>query len=140
MNKEDTINEYKAPIEIILKEEIMFEINGMHWNICQLSQEEIKSTMNKRRNNEEDDIKSVDKRYYGITLFDELAIYIDKDLPLDRKKKTLLHELTHCYIGSYITHQEKQYDEEMVADIFSNSYEIITKIYEKVIIRLGEKK
>ena len=117
----------------------MFEINGMEWNIYQLSQEEIKNIMNKRRNNEEDDIKSVDKRYYGITLFDELAIYIDKDLPLDRKKKTLLHELTHCYIGSYITHQEKQYDEEMVADIFSNSYEIITKIYEENIIILGEK-
>lgn len=27
-------------------------------------------------------------------------IYIDDDLPADRKKATLIHELTHCFIDN----------------------------------------
>ena len=46
------------------------------------------------------------------------------------KRKTLIHELTHCYIREYITHEEKNYSEEMVADISANSHDIIHKIVE----------
>ena len=58
-------------------------------------------------------------------------IYIDEDLPADRKKATLIHELTHCYIDNYITHCDKQYTEEDVADIVANSYDIIHDIVEQ---------
>lgn len=108
-----------------------FKINGMKWTIKELSQEKIKDIQNKRKNKEEEDIKNTETRYLGITYHDDLKIYLDQDLPVDRKKKTLMHELTHCYIGCYITHQEKQYDEEMVADIVSNSHDIIHEIVTK---------
>lgn len=52
-------------------------------------------------------------------------------MPADRKKATLIHELTHCYIDNYITHCDKQYTEEDVADIVANSYEIIHEIVEQ---------
>lgn len=52
-------------------------------------------------------------------------------MPADRKKSTLIHELTHCYIDNYITHCEKQYTEEDVADIVANSYDIIHEIVEQ---------
>lgn len=105
-----------------------FEINGMNWKIIEKSQKEIKTRMNKRRANEDENINTVDTRYYGVTFHDDLEIILDKDLPKDRKKKVLIHELAHCYIGCYITHEEKTYDEEMVADIISNSHEIIKEI------------
>ena len=43
----------------------------------------------------------------------------------------LIHELAHCYIDNYITHCDKQYTEEDVADIVSNSYDIIHEIVEQ---------
>lgn len=105
-----------------------FKINGMNWKIIEKSQAEIKIMMNKRRANEDENINSIDTRYYGLTFHDDLEIVLDKDLPKDRKKNVLIHELAHCYIGSYITHEDKTYDSEMVADIVGNSHEIINEI------------
>lgn len=105
-----------------------FVLNGLNWKIEELSQQEIKSIVNKRKNNDDEDIKSTDTMYFGLTYHDKCIIYLDKDLPIDRKKKTLIHELTHCYIGCYITHQEKSYDEEMVCDIVSSSFYLIELI------------
>nr|DAI43442.1 MAG TPA: Protein of unknown function (DUF3920) [Caudoviricetes sp.] len=108
-----------------------FKINNREWTITEASQESIKNMQNIRRANEEENLKSIDMRYYGITYCDTLKIYIDEDLPEARKKSTLIHELTHCYIDNYITHCEKQYTEEDVADIVSNSYDIIHEIVDK---------
>lgn len=41
-----------------------------------------------------------------------------------------MHELGHCYIGTFIYHQDKQYNEEEVVDLISNSHYIIHKIVE----------
>lgn len=108
-----------------------FKINNRMWNIEEKSQTEIKSIQNQRKANEEENIKSLSTRYYGITYCDIMQIYIDKDLPTERKKSTLIHELTHCYIDSYITHSEQEYSEEDVADIVANSYDIIHEIVNK---------
>lgn len=108
-----------------------FKINNREWKIIETSQEAIKNKQNIRRANEEENIKSIDSRYYGITYCDEQKIYIDEDLPKDRKKATLIHELAHCYIDNYITHCDKQYTEEDVADIVSNSHDIIRNIADK---------
>lgn len=116
-----------------------FTINNLNWQIKEISQEQIKTILNQRRNTKDEDTKNTETRYYGITYHDELTVYLDKDLHQDRKKKTLIHELTHCYIGAYITHQEKTYDEEMVADIVSNSYDIIHKIVDKYFNRANDK-
>lgn len=108
-----------------------FKINNRTWSIEEKSQSEIKSIQNQRKANEEENIKSLSTRYYGITYCDIMQIYIDKDLPEERKKSTLIHELTHCYIDNYITHSEQEYSEEDVADIVSNSYDIIHEIVDK---------
>ena len=105
-----------------------FKINNREWTITETSQSDIKNMQNIRRANEEENLKSIDTRYYGITYTDIQKIYIDEDLPQDRKKATLIHELAHCYIDSFITHCDKQYSEEDVADIVSNSYDIIHEI------------
>lgn len=108
-----------------------FKINNRMWSIEEKPQSEIKSIQNQRRANEEENIKSITPRYYGVTHCDIMQICIDKDLPEERKRYPLIHELTHCYIDSYITHSEKEYSEEDVADIVANSYDIIHEIVEK---------
>ena len=108
-----------------------FKMNNRNWVIRETSQGDIKNMQNMRRANEEENLKSIDTRYYGITYTDIQKIYLDEDLPEDRKKATLIHELAHCYIDSFITHCDKSYTEEDVADIVSNSYEIIHEIVDK---------
>lgn len=105
-----------------------FKMNNRNWIIEEKSQEEIKRYQNERRANEDENIKGIDSRYYGITFVDVQKIYIDKDLLKDRKKQILIHELIHCYISEYITHRDKEYIEEDIADIASNSFEIIENI------------
>lgn len=108
-----------------------FKMNNVEWIIRELSQKEIKLEQNRRNANNEENVNDTASLFFGVTWHDKLEIYLDKDLPVARKRKTLIHELTHCYISSYITHQEKTYDEEMVADIVSNSHDIICGIVEK---------
>ena len=108
-----------------------FKMNNRNYTIEEKNQEEIKTFQNKRRANEDENIKSITPRYYGVTHVDIQKIYIDKDLPIDRKRQALIHELTHCFIAEYITHSEKQYDEEDIADINSNSFDIIKDIVDK---------
>ena len=105
-----------------------FKMNNRNWIIEEKSQEEIKQYQNERRSNEDENIRSLNPRYYGITYVDIQKIYIDRDLLPDRKKQVLIHELTHCYIAEYITHSENQYSEEDIADINANSFEIIKEI------------
>lgn len=104
-----------------------FKMNDRTWEIKEISQEEIRQHIIDYKF----DGKPVETgRYYGQTYFDEQTIYIDKDLNKEQKKFTLMHELGHCYIGTFITHQDKQYNEEEVANIVSNSHYIIHKIVE----------
>jgi len=103
-----------------------FKINNKSWQIKELSQEAMKEEFKKHY---ERPIKQ--GKYFGLTYFDIQTIFLDKDLCLDRKRNTLLHELGHCYIGTYITLTDKQYSEEDVVDIISNSHDIIRNIVEK---------
>lgn len=103
-----------------------FKINNKNWQIKELSQEEMKEELKKHC-----EMPTEQGKYFGLTYFDVQIIFLDKDLCLDRKKSTLLHELGHCYIGTYITHTEKQYNEEDVVDILSNSHDIIRNIVDK---------
>lgn len=66
--------------------------------------------------------------YYGQTHFIEHQIWIDKDLPFERKKRTLYHELTHVYIREYISTRDIEPDEEVLCDISANSHDIIHNI------------
>lgn len=108
------------------------KINNLNWEIKEGTQEEIKTIMKEKADKGIDDDPSESGRYFGSTFLDDQIIILDKDLPQDRKRRTLLHELTHAYIGCYITHlADTKYGEELVCDIVSNSYDIITEILNK---------
>lgn len=108
-----------------------FIINGCEWRIEESSQEEMKEELNRRYKRGIDEEPSNTGRYFGLTFEDSQIILLDEELPKDRKRKTLLHELTHCYINMYMTHMDKTYCEEDVCDIVSNSYDVITELMEK---------
>lgn len=110
---------------------MQFEINGCKWLIQELPQESMKQEMKTRADRELEDQPVKNGRYFGTTYHDMQIIYLDKELPLDRKKKTLIHELTHCYIGCHITHIDKAYTEEEVCDIVSNAYDFVSNTIEK---------
>ena len=67
-------------------------------------------------------------RHYFFS-YDEQTIYIDKDLHIEQKRQTLMHELMHCYIGNYL-YSTKEYTEEDLWNISANSHDIIHKIVE----------
>ena len=108
-----------------------FEINGRTWKIKEVSQKEIKEKEEGYYNKGMGPKPTPEGRYFGITYCDEQLILIEKDLHPDRKRLTLMHELTHCYINCYITHQELEYNEEYVCDVVANSHDIISKIIKK---------
>lgn len=108
-----------------------FKINGIDWKIEEKSQEEIKTIINTKKAESIENVKSLDSRFFGVTYPDDLVIYLDKDLPEQRKRLTLLHELTHCYIVTFMTHCDKQYSEEDVCDIVSNSHDIVKNVIDK---------
>lgn len=103
-----------------------FKMNNKTWEIKELSQQEMREEL-KRHN---DSITEYGK-YFGLTYADIQTIFLDKDLCQERKRSTLLHELGHCYIVTFITHLDRNYSEEDVVDIISNSHDIIREIVDK---------
>lgn len=104
-----------------------FVMNNRTWAIVELSQEEMVEVI-KKSNDEPGKGK-----YFGLTYFDRQTIFIDKDLHPQRKIATLLHELGHCYVGSYMTHLDKEYEEEDICDVIANSYEIIHGVMKQIL-------
>ena len=102
-----------------------FKMNDREWEIIELSQEDVQ----KHFKDYKWDGEPLKGKYFGLTYFDEQKIYIDKDLHVQQKVQTLLHELMHCYIGSYLSSsQEQMFNEELVCDISANSHIMISNI------------
>lgn len=96
-----------------------FKMNNSEYEILEVSQKDLMI------------YKQQDEGYYyGQTHFTEHQIWIDQDLPLERKKRTLYHELTHVYIREYLTTRDIEPDEEVLCDISANSHDIIHEIVE----------
>lgn len=98
-----------------------FEMNDSFYAIIEVSQEELQKEIA-----DEDD-----GYYYGQTRFQKQIILIDKDLSVERKRKTLIHELTHVYIREYLTTRDIKPDEEVLCDIHANCHDIIHEILDK---------
>ena len=99
-----------------------FVMNTNIWEIKELSQKEIC----KEKEVEYD--PSVGD-YFGVTFFKKQLIVLDKDLSITQKRKTLRHELFHCYIGSYISFEDiNNWNEDQICDLVANSYDIIEEI------------
>ena len=97
-----------------------FKMNNCFYEIKEVSQEELQREIS----DEEDGY------YYGQTRFQKQIILMDKDLSIERKRKTLIHELTHIYIREYLTTRDISPDEEVLCDIHANCHDIVHKIVE----------
>lgn len=97
-----------------------FVMNNVEFTIKEVEQEEMKKWLGDEQ----------DGYYYGQTHFMTQEVWIDKILSKEKKKKTLIHELTHCYIREYLTSRDISPDEEVLCDISANSHDIIHKIVE----------
>lgn len=102
----------------IQDEPFTFQINGSEYTIKETCQEEIKRHIK----NDDNDF------YYGVTVYQDNLIYLEKSLSHDKKRKTLIHELMHVYIAEFVTTQTIDYDEEILCDICANANEIVNEI------------
>lgn len=98
-----------------------FKINGVEYRIKEVSQEELM----RWKSAEEDGY------YYGQTHFMTQEVWLDEILSKEKKRKILIHELTHVYIREYLTSRDINPDEEVLCDICANSHDVIHKIVEK---------
>lgn len=103
-----------------------FKINNRQW--------EIKEVEQKMFWEDDNDLENMNNKehYFGRTHFHTQEIWLDKDIPIDLKKKTLYHELLHCYRGCYIGFCElNQCDEDFWCDLSANSHDKIHRIVEE---------
>ena len=108
-----------------------FKMNGVEFKIIEMSQNEYKDLRLKEDKSDGVELSKVQEGVYlGATHHKTCKIYIDINMPEDRKRRTLLHELMHCYIYEYIGHSEMQFSDEDIADICANSHDIIHEIVE----------
>lgn len=114
-------------IKKVENKDMKFKMNNREWEIIELSQEEIRKHIEEYKYDGNPEEKG---KYFGQTYYDEQKIYLDKDLHKEQKRQTLMHELMHCYIGSYLATNNNGYTEEYLCDISANSHDIIHKIVE----------
>ena len=98
-----------------------FAINNNLWRIEEIGKNELLDMYKK-----EEDAEA----YYvfGVTKKPDHIIYINKDMCLDQKIKTLKHELTHCYIWEYGLYYVDNINEELLCDIDASSNDFINGV------------
>lgn len=67
--------------------------------------------------------------YLGMHIPMKQIIMLNKNLKQDQKKRTLYHELMHCYIWNYSLNLTNMCEED-ICNISANSHDIIHKIVE----------
>ena len=103
-----------------------FKMNNRDWEIEELSQEEMREKFKDYKYDGEPQAG----KYFGLTYQDAQKIYLDRDLHIQQKKQTLMHELMHCYIGCYLFDNFEKYSVEDLCNISANSHDIIHYIVE----------
>ena len=109
-----------------------FKMNNHEWELLEISKENIKELYEKEMNEET-------LYVYGLTKYDNHKIYINEELCFDMKRKTIMHELMHCYIEEYVSLELDDYKEETLCNISANSHDIIHKIVEDYFNRKEDK-
>jgi hypothetical protein len=100
-----------------------FMMNDRRWIIKEVAQEvfwEDDGGLDKMNNNE---------YYFGRTHFDTCEIWLYRNMSEEQKRKTLYHELLHCYRGMFLTFSSlDNQDEDTWCDITANAHDIIHTI------------
>ena len=106
-----------------------FEMNDRIWIIKEVEQSTFWEDDGKLEEMTEDEY------FFGRTKFNKQEIWLNKEMSEEQKRKTLFHELMHCYRGSYLTFATlDNQNEELWCDVSANSHDIIHKIVEDYFI------
>lgn len=108
-------------IMIIKGKPMKFTINGDIWYISEATNEQLLQLL---------DPDDTSKFIFGLTSRSQHHIYINQSICEGQKKRTLLHELMHCYLWEYGICTET-FGEENMCDIFAGAYSVAKPIYEK---------
>lgn len=65
---------------------------------------------------------------YGFCDYPIQTIFLNKDCSVETQKKTLLHELEHCWLWNNGFSSVSDFSEEMVCDILSDSYAFVLSV------------
>lgn len=79
---------------------------------------------------DKDFVENGELKLFGQTIYSEQLIKIYKNIPMSRKRETLIHELTHAFFDVYLQsyHIKDKFDEEDVACFMGTYSEDILKI------------
>ncbi len=97
------------------------KINVLNWEIEFLDGDDERLTYN-------------EKECFGITIFDDLHIYIRKDRPKEGISHIITHELVHAFLYSYGIHLplDEEETEEAICDFMAMHLEQIYKTTNRV--------
>lgn len=104
-----------------------FKINNIEWKIKEISLKEINQKYMDTHNGEVD---NKELYCFGLCRYPENIIFLNKEICLGQKRKTLMHELVHCYLWS-VGMQYNQFEEEDLCNVVSASNEFINEIVSK---------
>lgn len=98
-----------------------FKINNDEWEIKEISNAEMNIMVSS-------DIKETFT--HGTTQYDEFVIYLNKEGK--GLRKTLIHELTHCFLFEYGHNQhQREYTNEDICEISASFHDGIHETIEK---------
>lgn len=103
-----------------------FKINNDDWEIQEISSDSLKEMY-------EESMQEKAYFVFGLTQKANHIIYINKDMCLEQRIKTLKHELTHCYIWEYGLYNVMDVSEEIICDIVACSNDFINEVVNKYI-------
>lgn len=104
-----------------------FEINGLRWYIVELDYEAYEEKHKKLCEEQYDNNESFT---FGCCNFASHEIFLNKYVCREELKKTLIHELVHCWLWSYGARYSIYY-EDALCDTVAASYDFIHKIVDK---------
>lgn len=78
-------------------------------------------------------------RLFGQTIYSKQLIKLYRDIPITRKRETLIHELTHAFYDVYLNsyHIKDKFDEEDIACFMATYSEDILEIVDNYFNRLS---
>ena len=102
-----------------------FTMNGIIWMIKEVSQETFWE-------DDHEEFKDDGSYFFGRCKVNNNEIWIWKDIvSMQQKRQTLLHELMHAYLFSYLTFNNIEYDTDTWCDISANSHDMIHDIVDR---------